>query len=720
MVMTKHYQHVLALAYAVKEINENSKILPNCTLGFNIYDRYGARWTYYATMQLFSLRKTFIPNYTKDIWTNLISVIGALYPETSLHMANILGIYKIPQFMYGSAPVIHDNTENLPFYQMVLNENYQTKGIAQLLLHFRWTWVGVISKDNENGERFVQTLLAQFALYDICVAFIKSIKTINILEAYKILQFLFEIYDFIYSNANVLVIYEDHIVYLRTLLYLSEIEVKEPRGKVWLMTAQMDLMALSFQRSWDIRPIHGALSFTIHSSHEVSAFQSFLQSRNHFLTKEDGFLKDFWREAFNCEFSHSFDSNKAVSMCTGAEKLEDLPGTFFEISMTGHSYSIYNAVYAVAHALHAMLAQSKQARMMNGSKCNLQYQHSWQALPISVCTDSCNPGCFRRKKEGNASCCYDCVPCPEGQISNQNDMDDCFKCPEDQYPNMDRNSCIYKIVSFLSFEEPLGISLVISVVSLSLFTLLVLGTFLKHHDTAIVKANNRNLTYMLLISLLLCFLCVFLFIGPPRKVMCLLQQITFAIVFSVVIGCILAKTITVVLAFMATKPGSRIRRCMGQRLANFIVLCCSLIQAGICIGWLSTSPPFPDVDMHSVTGEILLKCNEGSAILFYCVLGYMGFLAVISFTVAFLSRKLPDSFNEAKFITFSMVVFCSVWLSFVPTYLSSNGKYFVAVEIFAILASSTGLLGCIFFPKCYIIVLRPQLNNREHVIKRML
>ncbi|KAH0626607.1 hypothetical protein JD844_001687 [Phrynosoma platyrhinos] len=378
--MTKNYQHVLALAYAVKEINANNKILPNCTLGFNIYDRYGASWTYYATMKLFSLQKTFIPNYTNGIQTNLISVIGALYPETSLHMANILGLYKIPQFMYGSAPVIHDNTENLPFYQMVPNENYQAKGIAQLLLHFKWTWVGVISKDNENGERFVQTLLAQFALYDICVAFIKRIKTINTWEGYKIVLSLLHIYDLIHRNANILVIYEDHILYLRTLLYLPEFGVKEPRGKVWLMTAQMELMALSFQRSWDIQSIHGALSFTIHSSNELSAFQYFLQTRNHFLTKEDGFLKDFWKEAFDCEFSHSFDSKKAVSICTGAEKLEDLPGTFFEMSMTGHSYSIYNAIYAVAHALHAMLAQPKQTRMMNGSKSNLQYQHAWQVM----------------------------------------------------------------------------------------------------------------------------------------------------------------------------------------------------------------------------------------------------------------------------------------------------------------------------------------------------
>ncbi|XP_030050811.1 vomeronasal type-2 receptor 26-like [Microcaecilia unicolor] len=340
-----------------------------------------------------------------------------------------------------------------------------------------------------------------------------------------------------------------------------------------------------------------------------------------------------------------------------------------------------------------------------------------QTPPQSKCSTSCPPGSRKLTSRENPVCCYDCIPCPDGEISNQTDMDNCIECPDDQWSNENRDACIPKVMDFLTSEESLGIAFISMTVSFTFITAVILGIFIHYRDTPIVKANNRDLSYLLLISLMLCFLCSLVFIGHPEDVTCVVRQSAFGITFSISLSSILAKTVTVVIAFQTTKPGSRFRKWMGSRVSNSIVIFCSLVQTLICAVWLGIAPPFLYRNMHSETGTILVECNEGSIVAFYCVLGFLGFLAGISFIVAFLARNLPDSFNEAKYITFSMLVFCSVWISFIPTYLSTKGKYMVAVEIFAIQASSTGLLGCIFIPKCYIILFKPERNTRKHLTK---
>ncbi|XP_067325691.1 vomeronasal type-2 receptor 26-like [Anolis sagrei] len=761
---------------------------------------FSSSWTYRASMEILSRRGRFFPNYKCDIESLPVAVIAGLNYEFCFDMASVMSMYKMPQIIYGSLVTTDNNIQPAFLHWMFPRETDQYDGILRLLLYFNWVWIGVVYHSDDSGERFVKNVLLEFSKRGICLAFMERFPEMTYYSGFDNMakKGVAAVNSVIRSTANVVVAYGkiETLMIMRMVPFIAEAEglPQQMNTKVWILTAEMEFTSFSWQREVDINFLHGAMSFAVHSK-ELLDFKTFLRMKNPYLEKEDGFLRTFWKIVFFCSFPDASVEKEDVKMCTGEEKLETLPISLFEMDMTAHSYSIYKAIYAVAHALHAMYSSRFRGRTTkNGIKQiflneqpwqlhrflrsvsfnnsameeitfnqkgelvagfdiinwavlsnisflkvkvgkinpqaspekkftitenNMTWPNKFKTRPLSLCNEKCQLGYRKAKREGELPCCYDCLPCQGGKISDRTDMDDCFQCPKDHYSNKNRDACLPKDISYLTYEEPLGISLVTVALALFSVTAWVFWIFRKHKNTPIVKANNQNLTFTLLISLLLSFLCIFLFIGHPKKVTCLLRQTAFGLIFSVAVSCILAKTTLVVVAFMATKPGSGIRKWVGGWLSSSIVLSCSLIQATICSVWLAISPPFPDVDMHSVTKEIVLECNEGSSTMFYCVLGFLGFLASVGFTVAFLARKLPDTFNEAKFITFSMLMFCSVWFSFVPAYLSTKGKYMVAVEIFSILTSSAGLLGCIFSPKCYIILLRPDLNRKGQIKKRI-
>ncbi|XP_069057886.1 vomeronasal type-2 receptor 26-like [Pleurodeles waltl] len=287
-----------------------------------------------------------------------------------------------------------------------------------------------------------------------------------------------------------------------------------------------------------------------------------------------------------------------------------------------------------------------------------------------------------------------------------------MRCPDGEWPTEKKDGCQKKSLEFLSYEDPLGSALASLSLAGALLAFATLILFFRNAETPVVRANNRSLSYLLLSALIFCFLCSLLFIGYPTTVTCMLRQTTFGIIFVLCISCVLGKTILVLIAFKATQPSSSTRMWLSSGLLNILVFICTCIQVLICIIWLTVSPPFQEMNQKSRVGKVVIQCNEGSPFAFWCMLGYIGLLTTCSLVVAFLARTLPDNFNEAKLITFSMLIFTAVWVSFIPVYLSTQGSYMVAVEIFAILSSSCGLLGCIFFPKCYIILLRPELNTK--------
>ncbi|XP_063281778.1 G-protein coupled receptor family C group 6 member A-like [Pelobates fuscus] len=697
------YRILLTFIFAINEINGDPGILPNVTLGYHVYDSCGdIMKAIDDILKILSGNKRDVPNYSCWEQGKVAGFIGDRQSITTLPVAQILGLYGYTQISYGATdPLLSDRVLYPYFFRTVQDDHIRYTAILKLLQYFGWNWVGIITSDDESGEKELRELSQKITRHGICIEFVIKISS----RQKHSEHYLASIEK---STSQVLITCGTCSAHCVRFVLTSESifqNITIILKTSWTYVLYLDLKT--------VKPFNNSLSF-VSPTNQVPGVNNLMHSFHPSNRPNDSLLEDIWLIRLRC-LSPNLYKNKVFQYlfnftamnCTGKERSLD----YIDNSQS----LVYNAVYILAHALHNMHAflENKYPEIDP-----LRYDYK-NKIPRARCNDYCLPG-FRKAWIGaHHTCCYDCLPCSQGEISSITDSNNCQTCPDNEWPDKRKVKCVPKTYEFLSYGNEIMSPIFCSIsLFFSAISFLILRAFILFHDTPIVRANNCNLSFLLLVSIMLSFLCVFLFLGRPVDITCMLRQTSFGIIFSVALSSILAKTIMVYIAFKAAKPGSSWRKWVGVKVSHSVVLKCTTIQIMINVIWLSISPPFQEFDMHSYPGIIIIQCNEGSVIAFYCVLGYMGILAALSLVLAFMVRTLPDSFNEAKYITFSMLVFCSVWIAMIPAYLSTKGKYMVAVEIFAILASSTGILGCIFFPKCYILLIKPEMNTKKHILDR--
>ncbi|XP_052031708.1 vomeronasal type-2 receptor 116-like isoform X1 [Apodemus sylvaticus] len=673
-------------------------------------------------------------------------------------------------------PVLSDH-ENFPYlYQMASEDTSLALAMVSFIIHFSWNWVGLAISDNDQGIQFLSYLRREMEINTVCFAFVNMIPMSMNLYMSRSEVYYNQIMT---SSTNVVIIYGDidstlavsfrmwkSLGIQRIWVTTSQWDISSSKKdftfgidygtfafghhhseisgfKIFVQTlnsfkySDEDLIKLewmhfnceastskcktlkncSTNHSFEWLMVHTFDMAFIEESYEIyNAVYAFAHAL-HDMTfqKIDDLPKDNGKELDNsCKKLHSSLRKTHFTNPVGdrvnmneRDKLQEEYDIFY----------IWNFPQGLGLKVKIGMFSPyfPNGQQVHLSEDMIKLAKGSSQMPTSVCSANCGPGFRKLGMDGMAACCFHCKPCPENEISNETNVDYCVQCPEDKYANTEQNHCIPKVVVFLSYEEPLGMALSLISLCFSAVTTVVLGIIVKHHSTPIVKANNRTLTYILLISLIFCFLCPLLFIGHPNSATCILQQITFGVVFTVSVSTVLAKTITVVLAFKITASQRMMKYFLISGASNYTIPVCTLIQIIVCAVWLGASPPSVDIDSQSEHGRIIIVCYKGSVNAFYCVLGYLATLAFGSFTLAFFARNLPGAFNEAKSITFSMLVFCSVWVTFIPVYHSTKGKVMVAVEIFSTLASSAGMLGFIFVPKCYTILFRPDQNSLEMI-----
>ncbi|XP_035381440.1 extracellular calcium-sensing receptor-like [Electrophorus electricus] len=774
----KALQYSQSLMFAVEEINNSSSLLPGVSLGYTIYDSCTSKAVgVQVAMALVNGNEKLVSSEVCTKPAQVQAIIGETFSSASMAIAKSIGPFSIPLIShYATCECLSDKKKYPSFLRTIPSDYHQSRALAEMVRHFGWTWVGAIRRDDDYGNSGMAAFTQAAQQWDICLEY--SLPFFKTYSQEKVLRIIEQIKS---STSRVIVgfvdpsdieilldVFLEHNItgyqwvgteawilnpLLATLdkhnILQGAIGLAVPKAKVTgLKDFILDLNQVKsagsaiFTKYWEtIFHCKYKAKNDSEDSPSCTGEEELSEMNNIF---SDMSLMPYFNNVYKGVYAiaHTLHDLLGCKETCSTKKQPD-PLTFLEqLRMVRFKTKEGEEIYfdkngdpaARYEVINWQTSKERQHEFVTvglydstfpvNSRLTLNlssivWAQNTNKVPISVCSESCPTGTRKAVQKGKPVCCFDCIPCAEGEISNITDSIKCEQCYQDYWSNTHRNECIKKEIEYLSYEETMGILLTAVSIVGAFMTLIILIIFFKYKNTPIVKAHNSELSFLLLFSLTLCFLCSLTFIGQPSEWSCMLRHTAFGINFVLCISCVLGKTIVVLMAFRATLPGSNVMKWFGPPQQRLSVLAFTLIQVLICVLWLIISPPFPFKNQKLYKDKIILECHLGSSIGFWAVLGYIGLLASLCFLLAFLARKLPDNFNEAKFITFSMLIFCAVWITFIPSYVSSPGKFTVAVEIFAILASSFGLLFCIFLPKCYIIILKPEKNTKKQLIGKI-
>ncbi len=298
-----------------------------------------------------------------------------------------------------------------------------------------------------------------------------------------------------------------------------------------------------------------------------------------------------------------------------------------------------------------------------------------QVVPTSQCSDPCRKNEIKSMQPGDV-CCWICIPCQPYQYLL--DEFTCADCSFGQWPLDNLTGCYNLPEEYIHWADAWAIGPVIIACLGMLCTLFVICLFLKNNETPVVKASGRELSYILLIGVLLCYCITFIYISKPSGVVCTLRRLGLGTSFAVCYSALLTKTNRIARIFNGVKDGAQRPRFISP--ASQVAICAALIscQLLVVVVWLLVEAPGVRKEVSPERRDVVtLKCNSKDSSMLMSLI-YNCVLIILCTFYAFKTRKCPENFNEAKFIGFTMYTTCIIWLAFQPIFYVTASDYRVS------------------------------------------
>ncbi|KAM4570606.1 taste receptor type 1 member 1 [Fundulus diaphanus] len=754
----KHGFHLMqAMRFAVEEINSNIgplPLLPGVKLGYQIYDICSNPASVLATLDLLEQQYQNSSNTHKSV-----GVIGPDSSSKSFAPAALLGAYVIPQISYEASNEMLSNKKIYPaFFRTIPSDKNQVAAMIQLLVRFNWMWIALLGSDNDYGLQGMKSLSEQASQYGICIPYQGIIPTASDETAQTMRNMVDNILK---TKVNTIVVFSSKTKFHDFLPYVLERNITE---KVWIGTEDWSPSTL-ISGIPGIQTIGTVIGISVKDA-AISGFDKFQEnvvkvSRQH--VKEDS----------NVTTSSANDCLQSTDLYSLARNNFSMDK--YDITS---SFNVYKAVYALAQALHQalgcdsgecskksvtpsqLLPQLRKVRfslsnssvyfdkngdpptgydivswVWRGTDWSLRVVGSFTPDPIALTVDAsliewngrvpesvpqsfCSPPCPKGHKKlltGQHACCFDCQACPSATFLNKSEPTDCPACLPEQWAPPSSEECLNRTVILLDWHHPLSIALLFFLAACVLLTSSTALILLLNLNTPVAKSAGGRTCLLMLAALTVGALSTLCHFGHPSPLACVLKQPLFTISFSVCLACIAVRSLQVVCIFkFSSKLPPVYDRWMKKGGPEVTIFLVSAVILFISVLRVSLDTPQPSQDLQFYQDKIVQECSKTLSVGSGIELAYVSILSVLCFAFSYMGKDLPANYNEAKCVTFSLMVYMISWISFFTLYLINRETFTMAAQVFATLFSVLAFLAGYFLPKMYIIVLRPQMNTTSH------